>query len=517
MATTRAILQHFETWEKARYVFLQSLAELFSKPLMQNVDILINAGAMELIRPLLLDNVRKIQQLACENLSKLAAWDDRLAECMITEGILVQLTHSLREAHRLSRKATTNVLRAMSKHSAFLAQSIVDQGGVELLIPVLLEFDPSVKEIAAGTLGNIAHHSPALAQIAADRGAVESMAGLINDEDLPLRRQLCASLAQIAKHTPELGTKVVESGVLSHVSAFLDVDQPDTRLKAEAVLDTKIFPNVILLLKNIEQMVRRNAAMVICEVCKHTKDQARFVLSAGCAPALVDNISDVRSHERLPGIMALGHLASFSPELSTAVISSNALPPLVDVLEHEDEDHVKGASAWSLGQIGKHTPVHAKEVALVGTMLHLVVCAKTKRTSEDLRKKCEFSIKSIVNRLEYTPALDSLLNGPIMPEQCLKLVLIQIAKLVPTSVELQTKLLLSGSFARLQELQLGAAETIVELIEKIASVYPEEIRSFYNKSNYRVFECKPNPIYTLRDPIHNIFQSTSHKFLIPER
>lgn len=63
---------------------------------MQNVDILINAGAMELIRPLLLDNVRKIQQLACENLSKLAAWDDRLAECMITEGILVQLTHSLR-------------------------------------------------------------------------------------------------------------------------------------------------------------------------------------------------------------------------------------------------------------------------------------------------------------------------------------------------------------------------------------------------------------------------------------
>lgn len=71
----------------------------------------------------------------------------------------------------------------------------------------------------------------------------------------------------------------------------------------QAVLDTKIFPNVILLLKNIEQMVRRNAAMVICEVCKHTKDQARFVLSAGCAPALVDNISDVRSHERLPGLL----------------------------------------------------------------------------------------------------------------------------------------------------------------------------------------------------------------------
>jgi len=40
-------------------------------------------------------------------------------------------------------------------------------------------------------------------------------------------------LAQIAKHTPELGSKVVESGVLPHVSAFLEVEQPDAKLKAE--------------------------------------------------------------------------------------------------------------------------------------------------------------------------------------------------------------------------------------------------------------------------------------------
>lgn len=113
---------------------------------------------------------------------------------------------------------------------------------------------------------------------------------------------------------------------------------------------------------------------------------------------------------RCAGIMALGYLASFSPELSMVVISSNALPPLVDALEHEPEDHLKGASAWSLGQIGKHTPVHAKEVALVGTMLHLVLCVKAKGSSADLQKKCELSIKIIVNRLDYPPALDSLLN-----------------------------------------------------------------------------------------------------------
>jgi hypothetical protein len=84
-----------------------------------------------------------------------------------------------REAHRLSKKGTTNVLRSISKYSAHICQSIVDQGGVELLIPVLLEFDPAVKEIAAGTLGNIARHNPQLAQITADRGAVEGLVDLI--------------------------------------------------------------------------------------------------------------------------------------------------------------------------------------------------------------------------------------------------------------------------------------------------------------------------------------------------
>lgn len=63
---------------------------------LQNVDILVNAGVMELIKPLLLHNTKRIQQLACANLSKLAAWDDRLAQCMISEGILVQLLYSLR-------------------------------------------------------------------------------------------------------------------------------------------------------------------------------------------------------------------------------------------------------------------------------------------------------------------------------------------------------------------------------------------------------------------------------------
>ena len=56
---------------------------------------------------------------------------------------------------------------------------------------------------------------------------------LHQDKDLQLRRTLCKTLAEIARHTPELGAKVADSGVLPFVSAFLEVEQPDARLKAE--------------------------------------------------------------------------------------------------------------------------------------------------------------------------------------------------------------------------------------------------------------------------------------------
>jgi hypothetical protein len=38
MATTRAILQHFENWEKAQFDFLECVAELIVKPLVRQLS-----------------------------------------------------------------------------------------------------------------------------------------------------------------------------------------------------------------------------------------------------------------------------------------------------------------------------------------------------------------------------------------------------------------------------------------------------------------------------------------------
>ena len=49
--------------------------------------------------------------------------------------------------------------------------------------------------------------------------------------------------------------------------------------------------------------------------------------------------------------MALGYISAFSETLATAVIASKGIGPLFAALVEEPEDHVKSASAWSLGQI----------------------------------------------------------------------------------------------------------------------------------------------------------------------
>jgi len=59
MAATRAVLQVFEKYQKDRVAFVQTVAELATRP--QNVEPMQSAGVMALLRPLLLDNVPRCE------------------------------------------------------------------------------------------------------------------------------------------------------------------------------------------------------------------------------------------------------------------------------------------------------------------------------------------------------------------------------------------------------------------------------------------------------------------------
>lgn len=64
--------------------------------MLQNVEVLHNAGVMTLLRPLLLDCVPNIQQTTSLALSRLANYSEELAEAIVHENILIQLVYSLK-------------------------------------------------------------------------------------------------------------------------------------------------------------------------------------------------------------------------------------------------------------------------------------------------------------------------------------------------------------------------------------------------------------------------------------
>ncbi|GBG87408.1 hypothetical protein CBR_g45465 [Chara braunii] len=133
--------------------------------------------------------------------------------------------------NRFYKKAAAFVLRAVAKHSAPLAQAVVDSGALDSLVQCLEEFDPGVKESAAWALGYIARHNAQLAHMVVDAGAVGLLVLCVQEPEIPLKRIAASSLSDIAKHTPELAQAVVDAGAVAYVAPL--ISNPDARLKRQ--------------------------------------------------------------------------------------------------------------------------------------------------------------------------------------------------------------------------------------------------------------------------------------------
>jgi 3-methyladenine DNA glycosylase AlkD len=315
-------------------------------------------------------------------------------------------------------------------------------------VPCLEEFDPTVKESAAWAIGYIAQHTPDLAQSVVDAGAVPLLVLCIQEPEITLKRISASAISDICKHSPELAQAIVDAGAVAYLAPL--ILHPDSKLKrqvcsalshiakhsvdlAEVIVEAEIFPNILNCLKDNDLLVRKNSAMCIREVAKHTPELAKLIVNSGGAAALVDYVSDAQGNNKLPGIMALGYISAFSETLALAVIVSKGIAPLKDALISEPEDHIKAACAWTLGQIGRHTPDHARAMAEGDVLRHLLACMVHEESSEDLKTKSKRGLKAILSKCTHLQALQPLLRDS--PVKVQKYVLRQFSQLLPHDVE----------------------------------------------------------------------------------
>ena len=344
-------------------------------------------------------------------------------------------------------------LSCVAKHNAELAQSVVDAGAVGLLVLCVQEPELTLKRISATALSEIAKHTEELAQAVVDQGAVPYLAALISHPDAQLKRYVCQCLAQIAKHTVDL---------------------------AEVVVEAEIFPRIFNCLKDIDVQVRKNAATCIREIAKQTTELAKLIVHSGGAAATVDYISESKGNARLPGIMTLGYISAFDDSLAMAVIVSKGIAPLKDALIHEPEDHIKAAAAWSLGQIGRHSPEHAKYLAEadVPARLLAVYMMQEGQGSTDLKDKSKKALKNIIQMCTHLSSLEPLLI--LAPNNILTYVTAQFAKVLPQNTEQKKTFIKSGGFQRIQEIEAAPGSKLRENIDAINSHFPEKVVQYYS-------------------------------------
>ncbi|KAM5284056.1 LOW QUALITY PROTEIN: sperm-associated antigen 6-like [Hipposideros larvatus] len=478
----------FEQYQKARTQFVQMVAELATRP--QNIETLQNAGVVSLLRPLLLDVVPTIQQTAALALGRLANYNDDLAEAVVKDDIPPQLVYSLEQNH-FYKKAAAFVLQAVAKHSLQIAQAIVEYRALDRLVICLENFDSGVKEAGAWALGYIARHNAELSQAVVDAGAVPLLV-LCQEPEIALKKIVASALSDISQHSPELAQTVVDVGAIAHLAQM--ILNPDAKLKrqvlsalsqiakqsvdlAEIMVEVEIFPIVLTCLKDKDEYVKKNACTLIREIAKHTPELSQLIVNTGVA-AVIDCIASCKGNIRLPGIMMLGYVAAHSENLAMAVIISKGVPQLSVCLSEEPEDHIKAAAAWALGQIGRHTPEHARAVAVTNILPVLLSLYMSTESSEDLQVKSKRAIKTILQKCTYLPALEPFLYDA--PPNILKHVVGQFSKVLPRDSKARRLFVTSGGLKKLQEIKAEPGSLLQEYINSINNCYPEEIVRCYS-------------------------------------
>lgn len=87
------LIAGFEQYEKARIQFVQSVADLSTRP--QSANCLVDLGAIELLPPLLSDIVPNVQVYAALALGRLANHQLSIAKDMVDKGVLPKLLQGI--------------------------------------------------------------------------------------------------------------------------------------------------------------------------------------------------------------------------------------------------------------------------------------------------------------------------------------------------------------------------------------------------------------------------------------
>ena len=202
---------------------------------------------------------------------------------------------------------------------------------------------------------------------------------------------------------------------------------------------------------------------------------------------MVEYSHEAQGEAIMPGIQALGHISK-SDDLAQDVINKGGVIPLKDALMNSPEVQIKTIAAESLRQMGRHSNDHAQKLAESGvltSLLSVYMSYKRLQNDDDIlgskqepARTCKKALKDIILQCNYLPALYPLLQHA--PEQILKYVCEQFAKMLAQNVEAKKQFIQSGSFQLIQTIEARPVTKLRDYIDQINEYFPPDVVEYYS-------------------------------------
>ena len=276
---SRAVIQPFEEYQRARVIFVQTVAALAGGKDNRNVELLKRLDAIRLLGPLLTDPVISIKQYAALAIGTLAGADEEIASQVVNDDnghILNLILKSLETSNRFYKKTACRLLGKLSKWKS-LAAKVVSGGVISFLVSCLEDCDGEVKLFAASALQKICMNGDDLAMEVINSGAIEPLSLCLQEPDIKLKRQAVLTMSNIAKHSENHTRKLCE-----------EKDTLNVTLHYLQTKDTMLRRQVLLCLSYISQNCNDKAAQIISQLNNQ-------LLEENIAGASKANIYSIRS------------------------------------------------------------------------------------------------------------------------------------------------------------------------------------------------------------------------------
>eukprot|EP00826_Nyctotherus_ovalis_P062253 TRINITY_DN8978_c0_g1_i1.p1 TRINITY_DN8978_c0_g1~~TRINITY_DN8978_c0_g1_i1.p1 ORF type:complete len:498 (+),score=167.64 TRINITY_DN8978_c0_g1_i1:313-1806(+) len=476
-------------------------------------------------------------------LARVMSHSEETAETARHKGFLEIFVRLLNGSGSYEKKVGAFALRSVAKHSADLAQAVIDAKGVEGLSACLANDDSSVKEMAVSTLAQLAKYKAEQAQLLNQRGVTQQLIDFVSKQyEESLKRESLVTLTEIAKHSESLGDSILEKGACTALARL--VSSPSIHIRRQACaclaqiarhgstaatrISEEALEKLVEALGDSDKFVKRNAMTCVREIIKHEEEEANKLNKFGGPAPLIRYINETTGNMKLPGIVALCHYAAADQNNAKAVIDCNGIQPLKEALLNDPLIFVQSAAAWGLGIIAGFSEEHA--AAVVEADVHEALRTVVKRIEaerrrdfagggvsgqqmegsvtrkeeektadamarEDLRKKVFEALARVMEKCNkhdtmidiFLEEVDDIKNEST--QELLKVILQRLGTLVREKGNCWKKFAMSGALKKLQDLRTSEDTEVKHIIntffqgevETIALQYKDEFLKLFRK------------------------------------